>query len=80
MTPIVNSSLADVGAVQAYDQVMAQYRNLPFMPDARADLSDHVVTKALDGIFHYLALQEAAIRQDPAKRTTEILKRVFGSS
>jgi hypothetical protein len=80
MTPIVNSSLADVGAVQAYDQVMSQYRSIPFMPEAQADLSDHVVTRALDGIFYYLAQQEAAIRQDPAKRTTEILKRVFGAS
>ena len=80
MTPIVDASLTDVGAVQAYDQVISQYRTIPFMPAAQTDLSDHVVTKALDGIFHYLAQQEAAIRQDPAKRTTEILKRVFGAS
>jgi len=33
----------------------------------------------MNGIFHYLAQEEAAIRQNPAKRTTELLKTVFGS-
>ena len=31
------------------------------------------------GIFDSLAQQEAAIRQDPARRTTELLRRVFGT-
>ena len=35
--------------------------------------------KAIDGVFLYLAREEAAIRENPAKRTTEILKKVFGS-
>jgi len=37
-----------------------------------------VVAKGLDGIFHYLAQEEAAIRTDPGARTTDLLKRVFG--
>ena len=32
----------------------------------------------MDGIFYYMAQEEAAIRQNPAKRTTELLRRVFG--
>jgi hypothetical protein len=36
------------------------------------------VDLALAGLFHYLAREEAAIRRNPAKRTTEILARVFG--
>jgi hypothetical protein len=30
-------------------------------------------------MFAYLAEEEAAIRQDPVKRTTALLKRVFGA-
>jgi len=33
----------------------------------------------VDGIFYYLAKEEAAIRENPAKRTTDLLKQVFGS-
>jgi len=32
----------------------------------------------MDGIFHYVAVEEAAIRQNPAARTTELLQKVFG--
>jgi hypothetical protein len=30
-------------------------------------------------VFLYLAQEEAAIRQNPAKQTTALLKKVFGS-
>ncbi len=79
MRPIVENTLSEVGAVQAYDRVMEQYRALPFVPDIKADLTNHVIDKGLAGIFHYLAEEEAAIRQNPAKRTTELLQRVFGA-
>ncbi len=79
MSPIISDSMAQVGAVQAYDAAMGQYRSIPFVPDVKADLTTYVVEKGSDGIFFYLAKEEAAIRQDPVKRTTEILKQVFGS-
>lgn len=78
MKPIVDRALAEAGAVQAYDNVMGQYRSIPFVPDAKADLSSYVVEQGMNGIFHYLAQEEAAIRQNPVKRTTELLRTVFG--
>jgi hypothetical protein len=79
MQPVVAQSLSAVGAVQAYDNVMGEYRSIPFVPDVKADLTTYVVEKGMDGIFHYMAVEEAAIRQNPAKRTTELLQRVFGA-
>jgi hypothetical protein len=79
MTPVVDESLGEAGAVQVYDAVMDQYRQIPFVPEVDADLSDYVVDKGVDGIFYYLAKEEAAIRENPAKRTTDLLKQVFGS-
>jgi hypothetical protein len=79
MRPFVDQALAQAGAVKAYDNVMSQYRTVPFVPDVKADLAGYVVEQGMNGIFHYLAQEEAAIRQNPAKRTTELLKTVFGS-
>jgi hypothetical protein len=79
MQPIVQQSLSEVGAVQSYDNVMAKYRNIPFAPDVKADLTNYTVQKGLDGIFHYVAREEAAIRENPARQTTELLKKVFGA-
>ncbi|MBW2675473.1 MAG: DUF4197 domain-containing protein [Deltaproteobacteria bacterium] len=79
MRPVVRRSLASVGAVQAYDGVMKRYRSIPLVPEVKADLTDYVVEKGIDGINHYMAQEEAAIRGNPAKRTTELLRRVFGA-
>ena len=77
--PIVEVSLSQVGTIQSYDKVMGQYQSLPFVPDAKADLTNYVIEKGLEGIFYYIAKEEAAIRQNPAKQTTALLKRVFGT-
>jgi hypothetical protein len=78
MQPIVSESLAQVGAVQAFDNVMGKYKAIPFVPDVTTNLTDYTVKKGMDGIFHYMAKEEAAIRQNPARQTTDLLKRVFG--
>lgn len=76
--PIIDSTMADAGAVQAYDRVMGQYAALPLVSHIKTDMQGYVTDKTLDGIFYYVAREEAAIRTDPAKRTTEILRTVFG--
>ena len=78
MRPVVESSLNEVGAIKSYDNIMGDYKKLPLVPDVQADLTQHVLDKGIDGIFYYLALEEGKIRNDPAKRTTELLKKVFG--
>ncbi len=78
MKPVVDNSLEGVGALQLYDNVMQQYEEVPFAPKVDLDMSDYVVEKGMDGIFYYLAKEEAAIRNNPAKRTTDLLKSVFG--
>lgn len=76
--PVVDKALADVGALTAYDNLIGQYKTVPFVPDVKSDIKSHATELTLDGIFHYLAKEEAAIRSDPAARTTDLLKQVFG--
>jgi len=79
MRPIIDDSLSQVGAVRGFQQLLASYRQIPFAPPVEADLTAHVLEKGLDGVWHYMAEEEAAIRQNPVKRTTDLLRRVFGS-
>ena len=78
--PIIRQSMADAGAIRAYDAVTAQYAKMPLAASLKTNMNDYVTNKALDGIFYYVAKEEAAIRANPAKRTTDILKTVFGSA
>jgi hypothetical protein len=79
MMPIVSDSLSEVGAIKSYDDAMGRYEAIPFVPDVKADLTGYVVDKGMEGIFYYLAKEEAAIRQDPLERTTDLLQKVFGA-
>jgi len=78
MRPLIESSLSEVGAVEAYDSAIGRYQDIPFVPDVKANLTDYTVEKGMDGIFYYLGQEEAAIRKDPLKRSTELLRKVFG--
>jgi len=49
-----------------------------YAPEIETDLTGYVVEKGIAGALHYLAQEEAANRKNPAKRTMELLKRVFG--
>ena len=47
--------------------------------DLKGQLVDYAVSKALDGLFYYIGNEETQIRQNPAKRTSELLRKVFGA-
>lgn len=78
--PIVDSALSSTGAVGAFKLVQDKASSIPFAGSEVQgfNLTDFTVAKALDGLFHYLASEEASIRSNPAARTTDLLKKVFG--
>ncbi len=76
--PIVANSLARVGARKQYDALVARYRALPLAEPTNLDLDEYTTNKTLDGLFTLLADEEKKIRTDPAKRTTSLLRKVFG--
>jgi hypothetical protein len=43
------------------------------------DLDGYVTAQTLDGLFTLIGEQEQSIRRNPAARTTDLLKKVFGS-
>lgn len=80
MRPIIDNSLQEIGALQLLDQITDRFQPLRMLPDLKSSLVDHVVENGMGGIFYYIAQQEAAIRENPARQTTELLKKVFGSN
>jgi len=44
------------------------------------DLDGYITAKGVNGLFTVIAEEEKKIREDPAARTTELLKKVFGSN
>jgi hypothetical protein len=80
MRPVMNDALSDTGALQLYDQMLGQYDKLPMMPDVKTSLTDYATDAAMKGLFHYLAVQEGEIRNNPGQWTTDVLKKVFSAA
>ena len=80
MLPIVKQATDQVGVTAKYKELLD---NLGFMSNLidndSLDIDRYVTNKATDGLFKILADEEKLIRQDPAARTSELLKRVFSS-
>ena len=59
--------------------MMGRYEAVPLMMGGPSlDLDDYVTREALDGLFTMVGREEKRIRTNPAARTTELLRTVFG--
>jgi hypothetical protein len=76
--PYFDQALKTSGALTAVDAAVAKYGAGVVKTDAKTWLADNATSGALDGLFYYVAREEQAIRRDPVKRTTDILRKVFG--
>lgn len=77
--PVIDRSLGNVNATKYWNDVFSIYNRFSRNP-VNTDLGAYVTDKALGGLFYHIGLQEQQIRRDPAKRVTEILRRVFGNA
>lgn len=75
--PIIELALNKLDATKHWNTIFTNYNKLSFKK-VNPDLTAYVTEKALTGIFYQLGLEEQKIRKDPAARTTDILKNVFG--
>ena len=78
-SPVIQASLNKVNATKYYGELVTRYNSIPFVQKVNPDLNDYATELAMQGLFTMIAKEEKSIRQDPVARTTELLKRVFGS-
>ena len=76
--PVIDKALSNVNATKYWSDVTTVYNNFS-RNKVSTDLNAYVTQKAMDGIFLQVGLEEQKIRKNPVARTTEILKKVFGS-
>jgi hypothetical protein len=77
-SPVIQSSLDKVSATKYYGDVTNTYNKIPFVEKVNPDLNSYATDKAIEGLFIMIAKEEKSIRENPAARTTDLLKRVFG--
>jgi len=76
--PVINKSLEKTNATKYYGDAVARYNKVPLVKKMNPDLADHVAEKTLFALFDRIAVEEVNIRSNPAARTSDLLKKVFG--
>lgn len=77
--PIVSDKLGETSATRYYGDIVSKYNQLPLVKKVDPDLEAYATDKAIAGLFLLIAKEEANIRANPRARTTQLLRRVFGS-
>jgi hypothetical protein len=79
LRPPMTRALTDSGAFALLRTTLREVGLASMTRDLRTEVINVSTAKALDGCFFFIAEEERAIRRDPLRRTSDILRRVFGA-
>jgi hypothetical protein len=80
MRPIISRTTQNTGVTSAYKRMLSSAGGMGSMlPGNVTDIDGYVTQQALDGLFSMVAVEEQRIREDPLARSSDLLKKVFGS-
>lgn len=77
--PVIQRSLNTVNATKYYSDLVNTYNKIPLVEKVNPDLDAYATDKAIEGLFLMIAKEEKNIRENPAARTTELLRKVFSA-
>ncbi|MBC6996056.1 DUF4197 domain-containing protein [Neolewinella lacunae] len=75
--PVIRTALDEVNANEIWNKVVTAYNKLPLVKKTNPELDAYVTQRALEGMFGLIEVKESELRQNPALRNTDLLKRVF---
>lgn len=75
--PLVSEAMETVNVTRYYTNMTSAARSVGLGGDG-LDLQGYVTEEAMDGLFLIMEREERSIRKNPASRTSDILKKVFG--
>jgi hypothetical protein len=78
LRPPMTQALTQSGAFALMRTALREVGLASMTSDLRTEVINFSTSKALEGCFLFIAEEERAIRRDPVRRTTDILRRVFG--
>jgi hypothetical protein len=77
--PIVTEVTSKIGLADQYNQFAGTASKLGIVKDKDAKIQDYVTRKALDGLYLVMAEEEKAVRANPVKAGTDLLKKILGA-
>ncbi len=77
--PIIKSATDQTGLTNSYKSLSQSIsRYTPSYGSKLVDIDEYVLGNAMNALFDRIAIEEKLIRDDPAKRGTDLMKSVYG--
>ncbi len=78
-SPIISKATNETGLTSYYKSLSSTVNTLsPSLKNATPDIDKYVLDNAMNALFSRVAVEEQQIRKDPVKRTTDLMKSVYG--
>lgn len=77
--PIVGKTVNQYKLSEQYDRIAGTASQAGLIGKEQANMSEYVTNKALNGLFLMIAEEEKAIRSNPLGRSSDYIRKVFGS-
>jgi hypothetical protein len=77
--PIIKATTDQAGLAQQYNQYAGMAAQLNLIDKSQANVEQYVTQQALDRLYTLIGEKEAAIRANPLKAGSDLLKKVFGA-
>ena len=75
--PSIKTALDKTLATKYWGDIVGTYNKIPLVKKENPDLNAYATDKAIEGLFIMVAKEEKNIRDNPAARPTDLLKKVF---
>lgn len=76
-TPVIQHSYSKVGADKVWSEIITKYNSLPLVKKVNPNLTEYTTSKAMEGVFKMIAVEEKDIRTNLNARSSDLLKKVF---
>lgn len=79
-TPVVKNAIQKVNVTKYWNPIASTYNKTTLITgesQINPNLDEYITHKTLDGLFYLISQEELKIRQNPAARVSELLKKVF---
>lgn len=79
-SPIVEKAIGEHQVTKYWSELVTRYNQIPLVNEKiETDLNKYVTDKAIDGLFHQVAIEELNIRNNlGGSRSTSLMEKVFG--
>lgn len=76
--PIISKATDQTGLTSTYKSLDKAIKKVYPANTYTMDIDEYVLDHAMDALFDRIAVEEKLIREQPLKRTTELMKKVYG--